>query len=92
MMQKTLYNVWRTTSELWDSVSKKRMVIQELRLTLKLYLVLNEQVMSLVTTCSCLVTNIEFLHGSIILMAREKFESFRRCGKTSVYDNIFFRE
>lgn len=76
MMQKTLYNVWRITSELWDSVSKKRMVIQEMRLTLKLYLVLNEQVMSLVTTCSCLVTNLAFLHGSIILMVREKFEGF----------------
>ena len=46
-MQRRLYNVWRTTSELWDSVTEKRIDLQELRLKLKLYSVLKEQVMSL---------------------------------------------
>lgn len=41
--EKTLYNVWRTTSELWDSVSKKQLDLQELRLKLKLHSVLTEQ-------------------------------------------------
>lgn len=39
----TLYNVWRTTSELWESVTEKRFNLQQLRLRLKLYSVLNEQ-------------------------------------------------
>lgn len=42
--EKGLYNVWRTTSELWDSVTEKRIDLQQLRLKLKLYSVLNEQV------------------------------------------------
>ncbi|KAL3533042.1 hypothetical protein ACH5RR_006563 [Cinchona calisaya] len=39
----TLYSVWRTTSELRDSVIENRMKLQRLRLKLKLYSVLNEQ-------------------------------------------------
>ncbi|KAL6967167.1 hypothetical protein U1Q18_032969 [Sarracenia purpurea var. burkii] len=46
---KILYNVWRTTSELWDAVTEKRIDLQELRLELKLYSVLNEQVRSFLT-------------------------------------------
>ncbi|KAM7511673.1 hypothetical protein LguiB_010548 [Lonicera macranthoides] len=41
--ERTLYNVWRTTSELWESVTKKRFDLQQLRLKLKLYSILNEQ-------------------------------------------------
>ncbi|XP_059635788.1 AUGMIN subunit 8 [Cornus florida] len=41
--EKTLYNVWRTTSELWDSVTENKIDLQQLRLKLKLYSVLNEQ-------------------------------------------------
>ncbi|CAK9168884.1 unnamed protein product [Ilex paraguariensis] len=41
--EKTLCNVWRTTSEQWNSVTKKRIDLQQLRLKLKLYSVLNEQ-------------------------------------------------
>ncbi|PSS08354.1 AUGMIN subunit like [Actinidia chinensis var. chinensis] len=43
MAARTLYNVWRTTSELWDSVTEKRIDLHDLRLKLKLYSVLNEQ-------------------------------------------------
>uniref|UniRef100_A0A5B6YQ57 QWRF motif-containing protein 8 n=2 Tax=Davidia involucrata TaxID=16924 RepID=A0A5B6YQ57_DAVIN len=41
--EKTLYNVWRTTSDLWDSVTEKRIDLQQLRLKMKLYSFLNEQ-------------------------------------------------
>ncbi|XAR66736.1 hypothetical protein NMG60_11013059 [Bertholletia excelsa] len=41
--EKTLYNVWRTTSELQESVTKQRIDLQQLGLKLKLYSVLNEQ-------------------------------------------------
>uniref|UniRef100_A0A5B6YQH4 Putative QWRF motif-containing protein 8 n=1 Tax=Davidia involucrata TaxID=16924 RepID=A0A5B6YQH4_DAVIN len=41
--EKMLYNVGRTTSDLWDSVTEKRIDLQQLRLKLKLYSVLNEQ-------------------------------------------------
>ncbi|KAK3003124.1 hypothetical protein RJ639_019162 [Escallonia herrerae] len=40
---RTLYNVWRTSSELWDIVTEKRIDLQQLSLKLKLYSVLNEQ-------------------------------------------------
>lgn len=43
-LQKILYNVWRSTSDLWDLVIQKRIELQQLRLKLKLHLVLNEQV------------------------------------------------
>ncbi|KAF5202037.1 Qwrf motif-containing protein, partial [Thalictrum thalictroides] len=42
--QKTLYNVWNTTSELWGSVTKKRINLQQLRQETKLTSTLNEQV------------------------------------------------
>nr|XP_016436590.1 PREDICTED: AUGMIN subunit 8-like [Nicotiana tabacum]XP_016436591.1 PREDICTED: AUGMIN subunit 8-like [Nicotiana tabacum]XP_016436592.1 PREDICTED: AUGMIN subunit 8-like [Nicotiana tabacum]XP_016436593.1 PREDICTED: AUGMIN subunit 8-like [Nicotiana tabacum]XP_016436594.1 PREDICTED: AUGMIN subunit 8-like [Nicotiana tabacum] len=41
--EKTLYNVWRNTSDLWASVIKKRTALQQLKLKLKLFAVLNEQ-------------------------------------------------
>ncbi|CAK9172061.1 unnamed protein product [Ilex paraguariensis] len=41
--EKKLYDVRRTTSELWNSVTKKRVNLQLLRLKLKLYSVLNKQ-------------------------------------------------
>lgn len=44
MMQKSLFNVWRSTSELHDSVAAKRIELNQLKLKLKLYSVLNQQV------------------------------------------------
>ncbi|KAL3331687.1 hypothetical protein AABB24_032345 [Solanum stoloniferum] len=41
--EKTLYNVWRNTSDLWTSVIKKRIALQQVKLRLKLFAVLNEQ-------------------------------------------------
>uniref|UniRef100_A0A2P2JH15 AUGMIN subunit 8 n=1 Tax=Rhizophora mucronata TaxID=61149 RepID=A0A2P2JH15_RHIMU len=41
--EKTLYNVWRTTLALWDSVIRKRINVQQLKLELKLNAVLNGQ-------------------------------------------------
>ncbi|KAF6144759.1 hypothetical protein GIB67_016833, partial [Kingdonia uniflora] len=41
--EKTLYNVWTATSELWDSVTMKRIDVEQLRQDLKLNLLLNGQ-------------------------------------------------
>ncbi|KAJ4952340.1 hypothetical protein NE237_029172 [Protea cynaroides] len=41
--EKTLFNVWRTTSELWDSVTMKRINLQQLRQELQHSSILNEQ-------------------------------------------------
>ncbi|XP_057537638.1 AUGMIN subunit 8-like [Amaranthus tricolor] len=41
--EQTLYNVWEANLELWDSVIKKRIDLQQLNLELKLNLVLSEQ-------------------------------------------------
>lgn len=41
--EKTLYNVWRNTSDLWASVIKKRIALQQVKMRLKLFAVLNEQ-------------------------------------------------
>ncbi|KAL8497569.1 hypothetical protein ACS0TY_021052 [Phlomoides rotata] len=38
-----LYSVWMTTADLWDSIMKKRIDLLQLRLKLKLYSVLNNQ-------------------------------------------------
>ncbi|KAF2310428.1 hypothetical protein GH714_009934 [Hevea brasiliensis] len=40
---KTLYNVWKSTLALWESVSSKRINLQQLKLELKLNAVLNDQ-------------------------------------------------
>jgi hypothetical protein len=48
MVQRTLFNVWNATLELWDSVIRKRINLQQLKLELKLNSVLNDQVMPLV--------------------------------------------
>ncbi|XAR51126.1 hypothetical protein NMG60_11005670 [Bertholletia excelsa] len=42
-IEKTLFSVWIITSELWDSVTEKRIDLQLLRFKLKLYSVLNQQ-------------------------------------------------
>uniref|UniRef100_A0A803M8X5 AUGMIN subunit 8 n=1 Tax=Chenopodium quinoa TaxID=63459 RepID=A0A803M8X5_CHEQI len=41
--EQTLYNVWETNLELWDSVIRKRIDLQQLNLELKLNSVLSEQ-------------------------------------------------
>lgn len=45
MVQRTLFNVWSATLNLWDSVIRKRINLQQLKLELKLNSVLNDQVM-----------------------------------------------
>lgn len=51
--KKMLYNVWETTSELWDYVIEKRNDLQRLRLRLKLHMVLGEQMAYLEGWSSC---------------------------------------
>ena len=45
MVQRTLFNVWNATLDLWDSVIRKRINLQQLKLELKQNSVLNNQVM-----------------------------------------------
>ncbi|XP_010687625.2 AUGMIN subunit 8 [Beta vulgaris subsp. vulgaris] len=42
-VEQTLYNVWETNLELWDSVIRKRVDLQQLNLDIKLNTVLSEQ-------------------------------------------------
>lgn len=44
MAQRTLFNVWSATLGLWDSVIRKRISLQQMKLELKLNSVLNDQV------------------------------------------------
>ncbi|KHN17361.1 hypothetical protein glysoja_049451 [Glycine soja] len=43
IVEKTLYNVWITTLSLWESVIRKRINLQQLKLELKLNSVMNDQ-------------------------------------------------
>ncbi|GAV77711.1 DUF566 domain-containing protein [Cephalotus follicularis] len=45
--EKTLYDVWNTTLSLWDSIIRKRVNLQKLKLELKLNSVLNDQMLYL---------------------------------------------
>lgn len=47
MMQKTLYNVWSTTMSMWESITRKRIYLQQLQLELKLNSIMNDQVILL---------------------------------------------
>ncbi|XP_020205101.1 AUGMIN subunit 8 [Cajanus cajan] len=47
IVEKTLYNVWITTLSLWESVIRKRINLQQLKLELKLNSILNDQMMYL---------------------------------------------
>ena len=44
LVQRTLLGVWNTTLNLWDSVIRKRINLQQLKLELKLISVMNDQV------------------------------------------------
>ncbi|CAL0320120.1 unnamed protein product [Lupinus luteus] len=46
IVEKTLYNVWNSTLSLWESVIRKRINLQQLKLELKLNSVLNDQQMA----------------------------------------------
>lgn len=45
--QEMAYNVWKTTSNLWGTLIEMRIELQQLRQELKLYSVLNKQVLHL---------------------------------------------
>lgn len=47
MVQRTLFNVWNATLSLWESVVRKRINVQKLKLDIKLNSVLNDQVILL---------------------------------------------
>ncbi|XP_061347486.1 AUGMIN subunit 8-like [Gastrolobium bilobum] len=42
-VEKTLYNVWKTTLSIWESIIRKRINLQQLQLELKLNCILNDQ-------------------------------------------------
>jgi hypothetical protein len=44
VIQNTLYNVWRNTLNLWDSVNMRRIMVHQLQKELRLYGILKEQV------------------------------------------------
>ncbi|KAH7569264.1 hypothetical protein JRO89_XS06G0134000 [Xanthoceras sorbifolium] len=65
MVQETLYNVWNTTLILWDSVIRKRINLQQLKLELKLNSVLNDQIADLDDWASLEIEHISSLSGVV---------------------------
>ncbi|KAJ8768025.1 hypothetical protein K2173_020965 [Erythroxylum novogranatense] len=63
--ERTLYNVWSTTLELWDSVLRKRIDLQQLKLELKLNAVLNDQMAYLDDWALLEVDHIKSLSGAV---------------------------
>ncbi|XP_045814827.1 AUGMIN subunit 8 [Trifolium pratense] len=43
IVEKTLYNVWSTTLSMWESITRKRIYLQQLQLELKLNSILSDQ-------------------------------------------------
>ncbi|KAJ8747609.1 hypothetical protein K2173_014471 [Erythroxylum novogranatense] len=63
--ERTLYNVWSTTLELWDSVLRKSINLQQLKLELKLNAVLNDQMAYLDDWALLEVDHIKSLSGAV---------------------------
>ncbi|KAL5840105.1 hypothetical protein ACOSQ3_012771 [Xanthoceras sorbifolium] len=63
--EETLYNVWNTTLILWDSVIRKRINLQQLKLELKLNSVLNDQIADLDDWASLEIEHISSLSGVV---------------------------
>ncbi|CAJ1975513.1 unnamed protein product [Sphenostylis stenocarpa] len=66
IVEKTLYNVWITTLSLWESVIRKRINLQQLKIDLKLNSVLNDQLMTYLDDWAVLESDhIDALTGAV---------------------------
>lgn len=65
-MQEYLHDVWNTTLSLWDSVIRKRINLQKLKLELKLNSVLNDQVMPLLHSFLLVVLRAELVNWFLL--------------------------
>ncbi|XP_059453590.1 AUGMIN subunit 8-like [Corylus avellana] len=63
--ERTLFNVWNATLELWDSVIRKRINLQQLKLELKLNSVLNDQMAYLDNWALLESDHIDSLSGAV---------------------------
>ncbi|KAL0383041.1 UNVERIFIED_CONTAM: AUGMIN subunit [Sesamum calycinum] len=73
--EKMLYNVWRAIADLWDSVEEKRSDLQQLRLRLKLYSVLDNQVLVLGNIRS-IVGILRGTHGALAMLVNRMLKIF----------------
>ncbi|KAK7411551.1 hypothetical protein VNO78_02985 [Psophocarpus tetragonolobus] len=65
IVEKTLYNVWITTLSLWESVIRKRIDLQQLKLEIKLNSVLNDQMTYLDDWAVLEIDHIDALTGAV---------------------------
>ncbi|XP_057431844.1 AUGMIN subunit 8-like [Lotus japonicus] len=65
IVQKTLYNVWIATLSLWESVTRKKINLQQLKLELKLNSVLNDQMAYLDEWATLETDHVDALSGAV---------------------------
>ncbi|KAF7838124.1 AUGMIN subunit 8-like [Senna tora] len=64
--EKALYNVWNATLSLWDSVIRKRINLNQLKLELKLIAVLNDQIAYLDDWALLERNHVDALSGAVV--------------------------
>ncbi|KAK7291939.1 hypothetical protein RIF29_07504 [Crotalaria pallida] len=65
IVERTLYNVWNTTLSIWESIIRKRINLQQLRLELKLNSILNDQMAYLDDWAVCESDHVNALSGAV---------------------------
>lgn len=65
IVEKTLYNVWSTTLSMWESITRKRIYLQQLQLELKLNSILNDQMAYLDDWAALESNHVDALSGAV---------------------------
>lgn len=65
IVEKTLYNVWSTTLSMWESITRKRIYLQQLQLELKLNFILNDQMAYLDDWAALENNHVDALSGAV---------------------------
>lgn len=65
IVEKTLYNVWNTTLSMWESITRKRMHLQQLQLELKLNSILIDQMTCLDDWAALEIDHVDALSGAV---------------------------
>lgn len=65
IVEKTLYNVWSTTLSMWESITRKRIYLQQLQLELKLNSILNDQMTYLDDWAALESDHVDALSGAV---------------------------
>ncbi|CAK8564274.1 unnamed protein product [Lathyrus sativus] len=65
IVEKTLYNVWSTTMSMWESITRKRIHLQQLQLELKLNSIMNDQMTYLDDWANLESSHVDALSGAV---------------------------